>query len=112
MYVLIFIVDIKAGGVLTPQKVFSTMTLINVVQFELMKHFSLGLMFVLERFVSITRLSKFLNTPELLQTKLPIQYRPNSFVGKETESSSRVNKRYNHNFKHYIPLGISIRFIK
>lgn len=92
MYVVIFIVDIKTGGVLTPRKVFSTMTLINVVQFELMKHFSLGVMFVSECFVSITRLSKFLNTPELPHTKSSIQTVPNSFIEKENESSSRIKK--------------------
>ena len=49
------------------------MTLINVVHFESMKHFSLGIMFVSDCYVSITRLSNFLNMPEVSQTILSKQ---------------------------------------
>jgi len=38
-----FLLVIVAGGVLTPRKVFTTMSLINVVQFTLTKYFSLAI---------------------------------------------------------------------
>jgi ATP-binding cassette subfamily C (CFTR/MRP) protein 4 len=64
MSVVIFTVHVAIGGVLTPRNVFTTMTLINVVQFELMKHFSLAVMALSECHVSVTRLQHFLATPE------------------------------------------------
>ena len=64
MSVVIFSVHVALGGVLTPRSVFTTMTLINVIQSELMKHLSLSVMALSECHVSITRLQNFLATPE------------------------------------------------
>jgi ATP-binding cassette subfamily C (CFTR/MRP) protein 4 len=40
----VFIVHVASGGVLSSRTVFSTITLINAMQIELTKHFSLGIM--------------------------------------------------------------------
>ena len=61
----IFVIHVMAGGVLTPKNVFTTMVLINVAQMEITKHFSLAIMGVSEAFVSLSRIQRFLETPEL-----------------------------------------------
>ena len=61
----IFVIHVLAGGVLTPKNVFTTMVLINVAQMEITKHFSLAIMGLSEAFVSISRIQRFLETPEL-----------------------------------------------
>ena len=53
---IIFCTHVASGGVLTPRKVFTTMSLINVVQFTLTKYFSLAIMSVSEVYVSIKRI--------------------------------------------------------
>ena len=42
--VVIFLVHVWTGGTLTPRNVFTVMTLVNVVQLEMTKHVSLGVM--------------------------------------------------------------------
>eukprot|EP00578_Thalassiosira_sp_NH16_P018260 CAMPEP_0181116794 /NCGR_PEP_ID=MMETSP1071-20121207/22145_1 /TAXON_ID=35127 /ORGANISM="Thalassiosira sp., Strain NH16" /LENGTH=1366 /DNA_ID=CAMNT_0023201071 /DNA_START=81 /DNA_END=4182 /DNA_ORIENTATION=+ len=63
--VIIFVIHIAGGGVLTPRNVFTTMVLINIAQMEITKHLSLAVMGVSECWVSISRIQKFLETPEL-----------------------------------------------
>ena len=62
--IVIFLVHIAAGGTLSPRNVFTVMTLINIVQLEMTKHVSLGVMGVSECYVSINRIQTFLNFPE------------------------------------------------
>jgi ATP-binding cassette subfamily C (CFTR/MRP) protein 4 len=74
MNVVIFVVYVRIqGGTLTPRKVFSCMALINVVQFELMKHFALGVMGVSECSVSVSRIQDFLRSPEIVTPVLPAE---------------------------------------
>jgi len=40
----IFVVHVASGGYLTPRSVFTTITLVNAMQLEMTKHFSLGVM--------------------------------------------------------------------
>jgi ATP-binding cassette, subfamily C (CFTR/MRP), member 4 len=54
--------------VLTTRNVFTVVTLINVLQVEMTKHVSLGVMGVSECSVSITRIQRYLQFPELPQT--------------------------------------------
>ena len=63
--VCIFLIHVASGGVLTPRNVFTTMVLINVAQMEITKHLSLAVMGVAECWVSISRIQRFLETPEL-----------------------------------------------
>jgi len=62
---IIFIIHVGSGGVLTPRNVFTVMVLINVAQMEITKHLSLAVMAVSECWVTISRLQRFLETPEL-----------------------------------------------
>jgi ATP-binding cassette subfamily C (CFTR/MRP) protein 4 len=62
---VIFLVHVSIGGVLTPRDVFTVLTLINVLQLEMTKHVSLGVMGVSEVYVSIRRIQAFLEFPEL-----------------------------------------------
>ncbi|KAL9182396.1 hypothetical protein ACHAXT_013048 [Thalassiosira profunda] len=64
--VIIFIIHVAAGGVLTPRNVFTTTVLINVAQMEITKHLSLAVMGTSECWVSISRIQRFLETPELV----------------------------------------------
>lgn len=65
MSIIIFVVDVHVTKqLLTPRKVFTIMTLINIAQLEV-AHFSLAVMAASECYVSITRISNFLNLPEL-----------------------------------------------
>ena len=63
--VVIFLIHIAGGGILTPRTVFTTMVLVNIAQLELTKHLSLGVMGVSECYVSVGRIQKFLESPEL-----------------------------------------------
>mmetsp|Transcript_4521 Transcript_4521/g.10242 ORF Transcript_4521/g.10242 Transcript_4521/m.10242 type:complete len:1111 (+) Transcript_4521:249-3581(+) len=65
--VIIFIIHVAAGGILNPRNVFTTMVLINVAQMEITKHLSLAVMGVSECWVSVSRIQRFLETPELEQ---------------------------------------------
>jgi ATP-binding cassette subfamily C (CFTR/MRP) protein 4 len=61
----IFLVHVAIGGTLTPRDVFTVFALINVLQLEMTKHVSLGVMGVSEVYVSIKRIQAFLEFPEL-----------------------------------------------
>ena len=72
--------------VLTPGDVFTVFTLINILQLEMTKHVSLGVMGASECYVSVHRIQRFLEFPELP-----------SEVAKEdsSSSSSSVNREDN-----------------
>ena len=63
--IIIFIVHVALGGQLTPRNVYTVMVLINVLQIELTKHLSLAVMGVSECWVSIGRIRRYLEYPEL-----------------------------------------------
>lgn len=63
--VVIFIVHVLNGNELTPRDVFTTMTLINVVQFTMTKFFAYAVMSVSECYVSVHRIQQFLELPEV-----------------------------------------------
>jgi len=71
--IVIFLVHVAIGGTLNPRNVFTVMTLINIVQLEMTKHVSLGVMGVSECYVSINRIQKFLEFPELPNVSDPTQ---------------------------------------
>jgi len=64
-----FLVHVATGGVLSPRVVYTTLTLINILQIELTKHLSLAVMGVSECWVSISRIQKFFEYPELNVSK-------------------------------------------
>ncbi|KAL7564370.1 hypothetical protein ACA910_001519 [Epithemia clementina (nom. ined.)] len=63
-HVLVFKSDDGSQNSFTPGDVFTVFTLVNVMQLELVKHGSLGLMAVSECSVSIQRIQEFLEFPE------------------------------------------------
>lgn len=64
--IIIFVVHVTVfDGSLTPQDVFTIMALTNVLQLELTKHLSLGVMAGSECWVSMKRIQKFIELPEL-----------------------------------------------
>jgi len=63
--VIIFLIHVCSGGVLTPRNVFTTMVLINVAQMEITKHLSLAVMGASECWVSVSRIQRFIQSPEL-----------------------------------------------
>ena len=63
--IVIFMVHVATGGVLTPRNVFTVMSLVNVLQLEMTKHLSLGVMGTSEVYVSISRIQNFLQFPEI-----------------------------------------------
>lgn len=64
--VTIFLVHtVLLGKELKPGDVFTVFTLINIMQLEMTKHVALGVMSVSECYVSISRIQKFLEFPEL-----------------------------------------------
>mmetsp|Transcript_5656 Transcript_5656/g.12347 ORF Transcript_5656/g.12347 Transcript_5656/m.12347 type:complete len:1360 (-) Transcript_5656:160-4239(-) len=63
--VIIFVIHVASGGVLTTRTVFTCMALVNVAQLELTKNLSLATMAVSECWISISRIQRFLETPEL-----------------------------------------------
>ena len=63
--VIIFLIHVGSGGVLTPRNVFTTMVLVNVAQMEITKHLSLAVMGASECWVSVSRIQRFIQTPEL-----------------------------------------------
>ena len=62
---VVFFVHLASGGYLTPRSVFTVVTLINVLQFEMTKHLSLAVMGLSELYVSVRRIQDFLDFPEL-----------------------------------------------
>eukprot|EP00978_Attheya_sp_CCMP212_P026115 scaffold85210_cov51-Attheya_sp.AAC.2 len=86
--IVIFLVHIFLGNTLTPRTVFATLSLLQTLQLEMTKHLSLGVMGVSECYVSITRIQKFLEYPELDETGRLSQ----SLPGKgDTSSSNKIN---------------------
>lgn len=71
--VVVFLVHVAMGETLTPRDVFTSFTLVNILQIEMTKHVSLGVMGVSEAFVSIKRIQKFLEFPELPSISLDQQ---------------------------------------
>lgn len=67
--VIIFLIHVSSGGVLTPRNVFTTMVLVNVAQMEITKHLSLAVMGASECWVSVSRIQRFIETPELATNK-------------------------------------------
>lgn len=63
--ITIFAVHVALGNVLTPKSVYTAIVLINIVQIEMTKHLSLGVMGVSECSVSISRIQRFFEYPEL-----------------------------------------------
>lgn len=64
--IIIFLVHIHIfNGTLKPGTVFAVFTLVNVLQIEMTKHVSLGIMGVSECYISIKRIQEFLMHPEL-----------------------------------------------
>jgi ATP-binding cassette subfamily C (CFTR/MRP) protein 4 len=73
--IIIFIVHVKvAGRELQSGDVFTVFTLINILQMEMTKHVSLAVMAVSECYVSIARIQKFLELPELDQKQQQYAY--------------------------------------
>mmetsp|Transcript_6011 Transcript_6011/g.12890 ORF Transcript_6011/g.12890 Transcript_6011/m.12890 type:complete len:1360 (-) Transcript_6011:38-4117(-) len=63
--IVIFLVQLALGDQLNPRTVFTTISLINVVQVEMTKHLSLAVMGGSECYVSIKRIQAFLEHDEL-----------------------------------------------
>lgn len=63
--VVIFVVHVLLGNELTPRDVFTTLTLINVVQFTMTKFFAYAVMSVSECYVSVHRIQQFFELPEI-----------------------------------------------
>jgi ATP-binding cassette subfamily C (CFTR/MRP) protein 4 len=68
--VVIFLVQALTGDELKPRDVFTTFTLINIVQLTMTKFFSLAVMSVAEVNVSIRRVQEFLDIKEVGQSSL------------------------------------------
>lgn len=62
---VIFVVHVNLGNTLIEGDVFTVFTLINILQLEMTKHFSLAVMAVSECYVSIGRIQEFMEAPEL-----------------------------------------------
>lgn len=63
--VFIFALHVLLGGTLTPKNVFTTMTLLNIVQFILAKHLPNSVMGLCECYISCKRIQAFFALPEL-----------------------------------------------
>mmetsp|Transcript_12086 Transcript_12086/g.24989 ORF Transcript_12086/g.24989 Transcript_12086/m.24989 type:complete len:1226 (-) Transcript_12086:4883-8560(-) len=61
---VVFVVHVSLGQELTAGKVFLVFTLVNVLQLELTKHVSIGVMATSECSVSVQRVQQFLEFPE------------------------------------------------
>ncbi len=89
---VIFLVHVGwFGGVLTPGNVYTVFTLVNILQLELTKHVSLGVMGVSEVYVSISRIQRFLEFPEKpvsLPTEEGFSEKPDSKENTEIDETS------------------------
>jgi ATP-binding cassette subfamily C (CFTR/MRP) protein 4 len=65
--IVIFVVHVLTGNELTARDVFTTLTLINLVQFTMTKFFAYAVMSNSECYVSVNRIQKFLELPEIDQ---------------------------------------------
>lgn len=63
--IVIFVVHVLTGHNLTPRDVFTTLTLINLVQFTMTKFFAYSVMSCSECYVSVCRIQQFLELPEI-----------------------------------------------
>lgn len=63
--IVIFVVHVYTGGTLQPGHVYAVFTLVNILQLEMTKHVSLGVMNTSEVYVSMTRIQNFLEFPEM-----------------------------------------------
>lgn len=61
----IFCVHVAIGGILTPEIVYTTLTLLGILQFTLTKHIPNAIMGLSECYVSCQRLQAFLDLPEI-----------------------------------------------
>ncbi len=61
----IFCVHVAIGGVLSPEIVYTTLTLLGILQFTLTKHIPNAIMGLSECYVSCQRLQAFLDLPEI-----------------------------------------------
>lgn len=83
---VVFLVHVGTGHDLNPGEVFTVFTLINILQLEMTKHVSLGVMGVSEAYVSVKRIQNFLEFPEL----------PSRSPGRSSESSDGVALSLSH----------------
>jgi ATP-binding cassette subfamily C (CFTR/MRP) protein 4 len=83
----IFLVHVLLGNTFTPGDVFTVFTLINILQLEMTKHVSLGVMFASEASVSTQRIQKFLEYPELAQPKSRIHVSESTVLSESKEES-------------------------
>ena len=63
--IVVFVVHVLTGHELTTHDVFTTLTLINVVQFTMTKFFAYSVMSCSECYVSVQRIQQFLELPEM-----------------------------------------------
>ena len=92
--VIIFIVHVTVfHKPLRQGEVFTVFALINILQMELTKHVSLGIMGVSELYVSLGRIQRFLESPELL---IPDHHESNNHsISDETIKTEPALKSYN-----------------
>ena len=90
--ITIFAVHVAIGGVLTPRNVYTTMTLVNIVQLEMTKHLSLAVMGVSECKVSIRRLQNFFEFPEHFPSSIQGCTEGNPSAAQSTTSFISVSK--------------------
>eukprot|EP00934_Nitzschia_sp_Nitz4_P006161 Nitzschia sp. Nitz4//scaffold366_size23882//2073//6107//NITZ4_008438-RA/size23882-processed-gene-0.30-mRNA-1//-1//CDS//3329549299//6151//frame0 len=93
----IFLTHVFTGGTLRPRDVFTVFTLINILQLEVTKHVSMGVMAISEVSVSIRRIQAYLEFPELPRIELP-GHGEKVDGPTETESDSETN---------HVPLSLS-----
>jgi ATP-binding cassette subfamily C (CFTR/MRP) protein 4 len=67
--IVIFVVHVLTGHNLTPRDVFTTLTLINLVQFTMTKFFAYSVMSCSECYVSVCRIQQFLELPEIREIR-------------------------------------------
>jgi ATP-binding cassette subfamily C (CFTR/MRP) protein 4 len=84
---VIFVVHVLLGNPVLPGDVFTVFTLINVLQLEMTKHVSLGVMALSEASVSSQRIQKFLEYPELEQ-RMPDKSPDNTIPFKQYEAET------------------------
>lgn len=82
--IVVFLVHVAIGGELTPRNVFTTLSLINVLQIEMTKHVSIAVMSTSECYVSVSRIQKFLEAPELNSCDKPIPAAKSQNTSSET----------------------------
>lgn len=74
--IVIFVVHVLTGHELTTRDVFTTLTLINVVQFTMTKFFAYSVMSCSECYVSVQRIQHFLEFPEINEPRIEVDVGP------------------------------------